>query len=113
MEIRERVRKAMVDGLAAWCDMVVVELWNGARGRYEMKNLAELEKNITCLPTTEEVWALARNMARACRKSGETVPAADLLITSCALFHNTQIEHLDSHIDKIQKIYRSYRGARQ
>jgi hypothetical protein len=26
--IRERVKLLLIDGLAAWCDMVAVELWN-------------------------------------------------------------------------------------
>jgi len=55
--IREQVRLLLIDGLAAWCDMVAVELWNGARGDYEKRKLAELEKEIICLPTTDEVWA--------------------------------------------------------
>ncbi len=95
----------MINGLAAWCDMVTLELWNGARGNYEKKKLAEFEKEITCLPTTKEVWGFARKLSRTCRESGKTVPAADLLITSCALFHNVNVEHCDSHIDSILKIY--------
>lgn len=85
-DIRERVRKLMIDGLAAWCDMVSVELWNGARGEFEKERLAELEKEITCLPTTKEVWDLARKLAQTCRESGKSVPAVDLVITSCAFF---------------------------
>ena len=104
-EIRERVRKIMIDGLAVWCDMIAVELWNGARGNYEKKRLSELEKEITCLPATKDTWELARKLAGMCRESGKTVPAADLIITSCALFHKVKIEHCDSHIDHIVKIY--------
>ena len=37
-DVRERVRVLLLNGLAAWCDMVAVELWNGARGDYEKKN---------------------------------------------------------------------------
>ncbi len=106
-DIRERVREVMVDGLAAWCDIIVVELWNGARGSYEKKKLSELEKEITCLPTTKEAWALARKLARACRESGKTVPAADLIIASCALFHKVKIDHCDSHIDNILKVHQT------
>ena len=106
-EIRERIREIMIDGLAAWSDMIAVELWNGARGSYEKKKLSELEKEITCLPATKEAWALARKLARTCRESGKTVPAADLIITACALSHKVKIEHCDSHIDNILKVHQT------
>lgn len=103
-EIRERVRDLLINGLAVWCDMVSVELWNGARGSREKRKLAELEKDIPCLPTTHEVWDLARRLARDCRSAGKTVPYADLVITSCALFHEVEMEHCDEHMDDILSI---------
>jgi hypothetical protein len=39
--VRERVRVLMTDARAAWCDMVAVELWNGAKGNYERQRLSE------------------------------------------------------------------------
>jgi len=54
-DIRERVLKLMMDGRAAWCDMVSVELWNGVKGNYERQKLSELEKEISCLPSTQEI----------------------------------------------------------
>ena len=63
-ETRHRVHGLMTDGLAAWCDMIAVELWNGARGDYEKQKLSELEKEITCLETTPRVWQLARDLAK-------------------------------------------------
>ncbi len=106
-DIRKNVMNLMVDGKAAWCDMVTVELWNGARGKYEKQKLSDLEKEITCLQTTQEVWNLARILAKKCRLSGKTVPTADLVITACALFHRTKIEHCDVHIDIILSIHNS------
>ena len=91
----------LINGMAAWCDMVAVELWNGARGDYEKKKLMELEKQITCLPTTVDVWQLARNLAQRCRKAGHTVPSVDLVIAACGLFHKVSIEHCDEHFDRI------------
>jgi predicted nucleic acid-binding protein len=100
-DVRKRVKSIMIEGLAAWCDMVVVELWNGARGDYEKRKLAELEREIICLPTTDKVWLKARDLAKKCRSAGRTVPSADLVITSCALFHNVEIEYCDTHFDYI------------
>jgi len=104
-EVRERVLKLMVEGRAAWCDMVAVELWNGARGEYEKQKLAELDKEITCLETTPDVWRKARLLAQKCRQAGRTVPSADLIIAACVLSHKAEIEHCDAHMDFILKVY--------
>jgi len=108
LDIRERVRNLLLNGLAAWCDMVAVELWNGARGDYEKKKLMELEKQITCLPTTADVWQLARDLAQRCRKAGHTVPSADLVIAACGLSHNVSIEHCDEHFDLIMSAAKTF-----
>jgi hypothetical protein len=104
-DIRQKVMSLMIDGRAVWCDMVAVELWNGARGDYEKQKLSELEKEITCLETSPDVWHLARILAQKCRQAGQTVPSSDLVITACALFHQAEIEHCDAHIDFILKFH--------
>jgi predicted nucleic acid-binding protein len=101
LEVRERVKKLLLDGRAAWCDMVAVELWNGARGDYEKKKLVELEKHLPCLPAAADVWQLARSLAQRCREGGHTVPSADLVIVACGLSHHVSIEHCDEHFDVI------------
>ncbi len=103
-DIRERVRGLLLDDLAAWCDMVAVELWNGARGDYEKRNLKALDAQITCLPTTAEVWQLARSLAQKCRDAGHTIPSADLVIVACGRFHDAAIEHCDQHFDLIAEV---------
>ena len=106
-EVRQRVRKLLLEGEAAWCDMVLLELWNGARGEYEKKKLADLEKEIPSLPTTDEVWRLARVLARKSRDTGKTIPAADLVISACGLFHKVEIEHCDQHFSFILQAHKS------
>ncbi|MBI3354646.1 MAG: PIN domain-containing protein [Nitrospirae bacterium] len=105
--VRKNVQDLMVDGRAAWCDMVAVELWNGARGSYERQKLFELEKEITCLETSHEVWQTARILAQKCREAGHTVPSTDLVIAACAIVYNAGIEHCDNHIDLILKVHGS------
>jgi predicted nucleic acid-binding protein len=95
----------MISGHAAWCDMVIVELWNGARGDYEKQRLKELEKEILLFQISTEVWQTAKALAQKCRQAGQTVPSADLVISACALFHNVSIEHCDDHIDFILKVH--------
>lgn len=99
--IRKKVLSLMTSGAAAWCDMVAVELWNGARGHYEKQKLAELEREIICLDTTSEVWKIAKILAQKCKKAGKTVPSADLIIAACALHHRVNIEHCDTHLEFI------------
>ncbi len=104
-DIRERVRKLILAGEAVWCDFVLLELWNGARGEYEKRKLAELEREISSLPTGDEVWALARDLAKKSRKAGKTIPASDLVIGSCALYFGSSIEHCDPHFDTILEVH--------
>jgi predicted nucleic acid-binding protein len=106
-EVRQRVLRLLIEGQAAWCDLVSLELWNGARGGYEKKKLAELEKEIILLPTTDKVWRLARELARKSREAGKTLPASDLVISACGLFHKVEIEHCDQHFDFLLKLRES------
>ena len=102
-DVRDLVKGLILNDQAAWCDLVAVELWNGARGDYEKRTLMEFEKQIICLPTTQEAWQLARRLAQKCRNSGCTVPSADLVIAACGLSHNIEIEHCDEHFNLILK----------
>jgi predicted nucleic acid-binding protein len=95
----------LIEGQAAWCDLISLELWNGAGGKYEKKKLAELENEIACLPTTNDVWSLARELAKKSRDAGKTIPAADLVILACGLFHRVEIEHCDQHFDFILQLH--------
>ena len=102
--IRARVERLTLNDEAALCEMVLLELWIGARGNEEKRKLAELEKEIARLPITDEVWRLSQALAKAARLAGLTVPAADLLIAACARFHETGLEHCDEHFNKLDKL---------
>lgn len=99
--IRQRVRLAVEEGVAVFCDLVLLELWVGARGEPERRYLAALERELECLPTTPDVWRRSRELARHCRREGLTVPATDLLIASCAAHHQAGLLHRDRHFEKI------------
>ncbi|MBU2515246.1 PIN domain-containing protein [bacterium] len=103
--IRDKVKELLVEGRAAWCDMVLLELWNGARGASEREILNDLTEEITMLPISDEVWSLARNLASKCREGGITVPSTDILIVSCGLENKTKIEHQDKHFDLILDVH--------
>ena len=96
-----RVKTLLVRGQAAWCDMTLVELWNGAQGHAEKKALDELEKEVRVYPVNEAAWIAARKLARKCREKGVTAPSTDIVIAACAAEHGLELEHNDSHFEKI------------
>jgi len=100
-DVAENVEALLLTDEAAWCDMVMLELWNGARGQEERRKLAELSAAAPRLETTVEVWDLAHRLAARCRDKGKTVPAADVLIAACATHHEVDLEHKDGHLDII------------
>jgi predicted nucleic acid-binding protein len=105
-EVRERVAHLMSEGRAAWCDLVALELWNGARGRYEREQLQKLARELVLLPTTDLAWSRAKMLADRCRSAGSTAPATDLIIASCALVHGADVEHCDAHLTIITDLAR-------
>ncbi|TNF76136.1 MAG: PIN domain nuclease [Acidobacteria bacterium] len=102
-EVLAAVKSLTADGAAVLCDMVRLELWNGARGKAERQFLAGLDKELECFPTTAEVWQTAIDLADACRRRGITVPTTDLLIAACAEHHGLGLLHHDTHFDQISK----------
>jgi predicted nucleic acid-binding protein len=100
-DVRQRVEVALRAGLARWCPIVRLELWNGAGGDRERKLLREFERVVPELPLTPEVWTHAYTLARSCRAAGASVPASDLLIMACAHHHGTDLIHADADFDQI------------
>jgi predicted nucleic acid-binding protein len=100
----QRVKTLLMRGEAAWCDMTLVELWNGAQGITEKKVLEELEEELRLYPVNEQVWASARMLARLCREKGVTGSTPDIVIAACAANNKLPLEHCDSHFDKILPI---------
>lgn len=105
--VRAQVRAAITADAAVLCDMVLLELWNGARGDAEASALSQFERDIECVPTTAGVWRSAADMARACRRRGITVPATDLLVAACAEAHGLALLHRDAHFDLIAQVVAS------
>ena len=105
-DVCARVGSLVLAGEAAWCEMTLVELWNGARGTREKRELAEMEKEITLLPIHRGVWQTACKLARSCRDAGLTVPANDIVIAACAIENKVGLEHCDRHFDNIMPLAR-------
>ena len=100
----QRVKTLLARGDAAWCNMTLVELWNGAQGHIEKSALEALEEELRLYPVNEQVWAGAKMLARRCREKGITASTADIIIAACAANHKLPLEHCDSHFDKILSV---------
>jgi len=102
-EVTGRVRALLAAGSAAWCPVVRLELWNGARGEHEKRVLREMERQLVELAIPPAVWAQAFDLARKSRAAGETVPPVDILIAACATHHGVGLEHCDAHFDVLKR----------
>jgi predicted nucleic acid-binding protein len=99
-----RVQELVLSGEAGWCEMTLVELWNGVRGAREKRELAELEKEITLFSVDSAAWQVACKLALRCRDAGLTAPTNDIVIAACALNYGLDVEHCDVHFEKIMAI---------
>ncbi len=97
------VRAATAEGRAVLCDLVLLELWNGAQGASEHRILRELEAVVEKVPTPPAIWKAASELARICRGAGVSAPATDILIAACAEHHDLEILHRDSHFNLIAR----------
>ena len=88
-------------GQAAWCEITLVELWQGVRGAREKRELADMEREIQLVPVDAPVWRLASKLALGCREKGFTVPLSDIVIAACAVTHGLELEHCDKHFNDL------------
>ena len=95
-ESGDRVEALVIRGEAAWCDMTLVELWQGVRGGKEKRELAEMENEIQRIPVDAESWRIAARLALCCREKGITA--------ACATAHRLELESCDSHFDAIMPL---------
>ena len=103
-EPSQRVKALLARGQAGWCEFTLVELWNGAQGQVEKKALEELESEVRLYSVNEQVWTKARLLARRSREKGITATSGDIVVAACAANYALNVEHCDSHFDKILPI---------
>lgn len=101
--VRARVSALTAEDRVLLCDQVRLELWNGATNARQQRLLRDLEAQLDTVPTTPEVWELARELARSSRAKGLTVPAADLLIAASARYHGLGLIHHDDHFKWLER----------
>ncbi|HEY8666532.1 MAG TPA: PIN domain-containing protein [Tepidisphaeraceae bacterium] len=102
-DIRKRVDELLASDQAVWCDIVRLELWNGARGSEEHRALRYLETVVRSLPIDGDVWHQSFELARKARAGGLTAPAPDLMIVACGQRHQVSVESCDSHFELLTR----------
>ena len=106
-ETGDNVEVLVLSGEAAWCDITLVELWQGVRGAKEKRELAEMEKEVELVPVDASVWRLARKLALHCREKGINVPISDIITAACAVTHALGLEHCDKHFNDLLPLAKS------
>src|SRR5438309_934318 len=102
--VRERISALVLDGEAAWCDMVRVELWNGVRGGRETRDLLQLQSVVISLAIDQATWEGAVALCRLARSQGITVSAPDIVIVATAQRHRVAMDATDAHIERLMKL---------
>jgi len=103
-DVTSRVRVLLESGEAAWCPLVQLELWNGARGNHEKRVLKQMSADLPSLDIDGAVWAIAFELAQMARQRGITAPATDILVAACARRHGAGIEHADKHMEALSEL---------
>jgi predicted nucleic acid-binding protein len=98
------VSELAADDRVVLCDAVRLELWNGARSARDHRVLRAMEEDLETVPTTAEVWTVARRLARSSRRRGLTIPAMDLLIAACAAHHRCELVHHDARFAALDEL---------
>ncbi|HEY5892445.1 MAG TPA: hypothetical protein VIT91_04370 [Chthoniobacterales bacterium] len=71
---KQIVAQLLMSGQAAWCPVVLLELWNGIGDDNERQILRDFEAAIPNYSITDEVWGKSNELAGLCRKAGKRLP---------------------------------------
>jgi hypothetical protein len=103
-ETAERVEHLLLLNEAAWCEAILLELWNGVSFSQKRK-LEQLETLVPSLSINTTVWEQARHLAQSARASAVTAPSIDILVAACAYVHGVPLEHHDDdHFNRLSAL---------
>ena len=101
---KRRVADLLTSGRAAVTEIIMLELWRGAKPGREQVRVAELARDLPLLSAIPGVWQRSCELARRCRKGGFLVPLGDLLVAACAWEYGVTVEQRDVHFEQIQSV---------
>jgi predicted nucleic acid-binding protein len=99
------VDRSLLEGSAAVCGMVELELRQGIRPE-EREAVLSLVSAATRLPTEETDWAQAGDRLANLRRRGVTIPSTDGLIAHLALRHEAALLENDGHFRHFTELVR-------
>ena len=85
----------------ATCGMVALEVCRGLRDPHTLNRFRERFSVMIFIPTTNQIWERATQLAWALDRQGRTLPAPDLLIAAHALQFDATVLTLDAHFASI------------
>jgi predicted nucleic acid-binding protein len=85
----------------ATCGMISLEVCRGLRDPNTLKRFRERFSTMIFIPTTNQIWERATQLAWALDRQGRTLPAQDILIAAHALQAGATVLTLDAHFQQI------------
>lgn len=85
----------------ATCGQIALEVCRGLRDPQVLRRFRERFEVMIFLPTTNQVWERATQLAWGLDRQGWTLPAPDLLIAAHALQADATVLTLDAHFHQI------------
>ena len=85
----------------ATCGMISLEVCRGLRDPNTLKRFRERFSTMIFIPTTNQIWECATQLAWALDRQGRTLPAQDILIAAHALQAGATVLTLDAHFQQI------------
>ena len=99
-----RVQALLNSRDAAWCEVIVLELLNGASAG-EVRRIERLRREVWHFEIDSRVWSVALNLAMAARSSAITAPTVDVVVAACARVYDLGIEHhRDAHFEDLATV---------
>jgi len=85
----------------ATCGMVMLEVCRGLRDPGLLKRFRERFAVMIFLPTTNQIWERANQLAWSLDRQGMVIPATDVIIAACALHAGAAVLTADAHFQVV------------
>jgi len=103
VEIRDRIDSLLKEDAVITTGMITLEILASAETEKEFRRLKSRFDALESVETDDEVWRRACDYGFKLRRSGLTLPSADVLIASCALQAGAVLLHADTHFELMEK----------
>lgn len=103
LQLKDFMKKSIINELAATSSIIILELLQGCRTIKERDALKTRLESLELLLITHSVWEHAYQLAFSLRRKGLTIPNADLIIAVVAIENNSLLLHHDEHYEMISQ----------